>query len=73
MANLCGCRIRQSMWRVVYGPLVYHVCTPCLDMRLDVADEFEPFEPDQIAFCVLPPLEEEEEPCRPMLIQDLHP
>lgn len=45
----CACRSRNPVeWRVYYEGLQYHVCTPCLNGRLDAADEFPTFEPDRI-------------------------
>lgn len=45
----CACRSRNPVeWRVHYEGLQYHVCTPCLNGRLDAADEFPTFEPDRI-------------------------
>ena len=43
----CG-KGHRPEWRVFYDGLTYHVCTECLNGRLDAADEFPTFEPTAI-------------------------
>lgn len=46
--EVCPCHKAIIEWLVIYHPLHYAVCTDCLDTRLDWADVFPVFEPDEI-------------------------